>query len=389
MAEKKDPPYFMYFPGNYRWSSAFINMIGSAAYGGSDIGELHKIGRLLRDKSPEDDDAWFDACAKVADGVRAHAEKFEGSGHRVSAAAAYLRASNYYQMAERFRTPKDEKALAVYKTAVDCFHRHAKLTDVKIEIVEVPFEGGSLPGYFVHAQNAKSKRPPCVVFFDGLDVTKEIQFVRGVPDLIKRGISVLVMDGPGTGEAIRFRGHYLRHDYEVAGSACMDYLEKREDVDAKKVGVVAISLGGYYAPRMASMEPRFAACVAWGAIWDYYATWKKRIDVNFKTSLSVPGHHITWILGVDTLDEALKRLEPFRLDGVVQKMRCPFLCVHGAEDEQVPLADAQALYNAVGSQDKTLRVFTAEEGGAQHCQRDYLTLVVATMWDWFEDKLKP
>ena len=384
----KDDSYFMYFPGNYRWSAAFINMMGSAAYGGSDICELHQIGRLLKGKGPEDDAAWFDACVKVADGVRAHAEKFERTAHRVSAAATYLRACNYYQMAERFRTPKDDTALAAYRTGVECFHKHAELSDLNIEIVEVPFEnGGTLPGYFVHAQNARAKRTPVVVFFDGLDVTKEIQFTRGVPDLIKRGISVLVMDGPGTGEAIRFRNHYLRHDYEVAGSACIDYLEKRDDVDAKKIGVVAISLGGYYAPRMASMEPRFAACVAWGAIWDYYATWKKRIDAKFRTSLSVPGHHITWILGVDTLEEALKRLEPFRLEGVVQKMRCPFLVVHGAEDEQVPLTDAQALYNAVGSKDKTLRVFTAEEGGAQHCQRDYLTLVCATMWDWFEDKL--
>jgi dipeptidyl aminopeptidase/acylaminoacyl peptidase len=385
----KENSYFMYFPGNYRWSAAFINMMGSAAYGGSEIAELHRIGQLLQGKSSEDDEAWFDACLKVADIVRAQGEGFEKNGGRYSAAASYLRACNYYQMAERFRTPKDEKALAAYRKGVECFHRHAKLTDVKIEIVEVPFEnGGSLPGYFVHARNATSKRTPCVVFFDGLDVTKEIQFVRGVPDLIKRGISVLVMDGPGTGEAIRFRGHYLRHDYEVAGSACIDYLEKRDDVDPKKIGVVAISLGGYYAPRMASMEPRFAACIAWGAIWDYYATWKKRIDANFRTSLSVPGHHITWILGVDTLEEALRKLEPFRLDGVVQKMRCPFLIVHGAEDEQVPLADAQALYNASGSSDKTLRVFTAEEGGAQHCQRDYLTLVVGTMWDWFEQKLK-
>jgi dienelactone hydrolase len=379
----------MYFPGNYRWSAAFINMLGCAPYGGSDIGELHKIGQLLQGKGAEDDEAWFDACVKVADGVRAHAQRFQASGHRVSAAHAYLRACNYYQMAERFRTPKDDKGLAVYRTAVECFHHHAKSTDVRIEIVEVPFEGGSLPGYFVHAQNARSKRTPCVVFFDGLDVTKEIQFTRGVPDLIKRGISVLIMDGPGTGEAIRFRGQYLRHDYEVAGSACVDYLEKREDVDPKKIGVVAISLGGYYAPRCASMEPRFAACIAWGAIWDYYATWKKRIDANFKTSLSVPGHHIMWILGVDTLEEALQKLEPFRLDGVVQKMRCPFLIVHGAEDEQVPLSDAQALYDACGSKDKTLRAFTAEEGGSQHCQRDYLTLGVATMWNWFEDKLRP
>jgi dienelactone hydrolase len=383
----KEPPYFMYFPGNYRWSAAFINMMGSATYGGSEIGELHKIGTLLKGAAPEDDDAWFDACVKVADGVRANAEKFEGGGHRVSAAAAYLRACNYYQMAERFRTPKDAKALAAFKTGVDCFQKHAKLTDVKIEIVEVPMGKESLPGYFVHAQNPKSKRAPCVVFFDGLDVTKEIQFVRGVTDLIKRGISCLVMDGPGTGEAIRFRNNVLRHDYEVAGSACMDWLEKRDDVNAKKVGVVAISLGGYYAPRIASMEPRFAACIAWGAIWDYYGTWKKRIDANFKTSLSVPGHHIMWILGVDTLDEALKKLEPYRLDGVVQKMRCPFLIVHGAEDEQIPLAHAQALLDASGSKDKTLRVFTKEEGGAQHCQRDYLTLGVATMWSWFEDKL--
>lgn len=94
-----------------------------------------------------------------------------------------------------------------------------------------------------------------------------------------------------------------------------------------------------------------------------------------------------WIFGVDSLDTALKKLEPFRLDGVVQKMRCPFLVTHGGEDEQTPLAHAQPLFDACGSEYKTLRFFTAEEGGAQHCQRDYLTLGIAEMWNWFEDKL--
>jgi dipeptidyl aminopeptidase/acylaminoacyl peptidase len=380
-------PLIKYFPNNYRWSAGFVNMLGSAPYGGSELAELHRIGELLIDADPEDDGAWFEACAKIADGVRVFAESREKSGHRFSAAHAYLRACNYYLFGERFRTPKDERGLAVYRTAVDCFHRHTKLTDTKIEIVEVPYEGGSLPGYFVHARNTTAKRPPCVVFFDGLDVTKETQYMRGVTDLIRRGISVLVMDGPGTGEAIRFRKIYLRHDYEVAGSACFDYLEKRGDVDPKKIGIIAISLGGYYAPRCASMDHRFAACIAWGGIWDYYNTWKKRIDASFKTPLSVPGHHIMWILGVDSLDEALLKLEPYRLDGVVQKMQCPFLIVHGEKDEQVPLSDAEKLYQASGSKDKTLRVFRADEGGVQHCQRDNLTLVVAEMWDWLEDKL--
>ncbi|MGH8638693.1 MAG: alpha/beta hydrolase family protein [Burkholderiales bacterium] len=386
-AQGRQSPYFMYFPDDYRWSAAVVNMLGSATFGTADIGEVHQIGRLVRDKIG-DDDAWFDACVQVGDRVKAFAAERESSDHRISAASAYRRACAIYQMGERFRTPKDERALAAYRTGVECFHRFIDLTtDTTIEKVEVPYEGGSLPGYFVHAKNTQATRNPCVVFFDGLDVTKELQYGRGVEDLVKRGMSCLVMDGPGTGEAIRFRNYYLRHDYEVAGSACVDFLEKRADVDAKRIAVMAISLGGYYAPRCASMEPRFAACVAWGAIWDYHATWKRRIEASFKASMSVPGHHIMWILGVDSVEEALERLEPFRLDGVVQKMRCPLLITHGADDEQVPLADAQALHKASGSPDKTLRVFTAEEGGAQHCQRDYLSLGAATMYDWLEDKL--
>jgi len=61
--------------------------------------------------------------------------------------------------------------------------------------------------------------------------------------------------------------------------------------------------------------------------------------------------------------------------------------LHKADDEQVPLADARALIEASGSPDKALRVFTAEEGGAQHCQRDYLSLGAAALFDWVEDKL--
>ena len=382
-----DDHYFMYFPGNYRWSAGFLSMLSCSTWGGADIGEVDRIGQILKTAPKQTDEAWFDACVKVGKETHTHATRYEKSSHRVSAAPFYLRACKYYQMAERFRTPKDAIALEIYQKSIDCFHAFTRMSDVNIEIVEVPFVDGSLPGYFVHAQNSTAERKPTVVFFDGLDVTKELLYMRGVPDLVKRGISVLIMDGPGTGEAIRFRKHYLRHDYEVAGSACVDWLEKRADVNPKKIGIVANSLGGYYAPRCASLEPRFAACIAWGAIWDYHATWKRRIDAAFNAAMSVPGHHITWILGVNTVEEALKKLEPYRLDGVVQKMRCPFLVAHGSEDEQVPLADAQALFNASGSKDKTLRVFTPEEGGAQHCMRDYAVLGVAEMWNWFEDKL--
>src|SRR5262245_64747408 len=75
------PKYFMYFPGNYRWSAAYVNMLGRGTYGGAEISELHKIGRVLEGKATDDDAAWFDAFVRVADEVRGHAERFRASGH--------------------------------------------------------------------------------------------------------------------------------------------------------------------------------------------------------------------------------------------------------------------------------------------------------------------
>ena len=91
--------------------------------------------------------------------------------------------------------------------------------------------------------------------------------------------------------------------------------------------------------------------------------------------------------GTQSFEEALTKLEGFRLEGVAQKVKCPFLLMHGTEDQQVTMADAQKLYDSIGSKDKTFRLFDADEGGAQHCQRDYLTLASTTIADWLAEKL--
>ena len=93
-----------------------------------------------------------------------------------------------------------------------------------------------------------------------------------------------------------------------------------------------------------------------------------------EAALPVPAEHLLWACGVETYDEALKKLEGFKSGDVAGKVTVPFLLLHGAEDAQVSTADAEKLFHAIASKDKTMRVFTAEEGGAQHCQRDYLTL---------------
>jgi alpha-beta hydrolase superfamily lysophospholipase len=255
-------------------------------------------------------------------------------------------------------------------------------------VVELPSKHGAFAAYYIHAENTTAKRAPCVVRFGGFDTQKEIQYLRGVPDLVRRGFSCLLVDGPGQGEAIRFRGMHMRYDFDIAGSAALDYLETRDDVDMSRVAILAMSLGGYYAPRCAAMDSRFSACIAWGPIWDYHATWVKRLQKIKEAALPVPAEHLLWACGVETYDEALKKLEGFKSGDVAGKVTVPFLLLHGAEDAQVSTADAEKLFNAIASKDKTMRVFTAEEGGAQHCQRDYLTLACDTVADWLEDRFK-
>ncbi len=387
----EQPNYFMYFPTQYRWSAEMLAMLSTAPYGGADISEINRIGRQLK-SHVGDDDAWFKAWTAGGDLMRSRAAAAEDARHTHTAAALYLRACAQYQHAEHFRHPKDAAALETFRRSLACFEKFMALTDrPRIEKVEVGYERGKLPAYFIHAERTTGPHAPCVVRFGGFDTQKELQYLRGVADLARRGFSVLLVDGPGMGESIRFRGIPLHHDYEIVGSACLDYLATREDVDSERVAVVALSLGGYFASRCAALDPRFAACVAWGAQWDVHAAWVERIAgirEGKPVALPVPADHVKWVFGVETFEQALEKLEGFRLDGIVQKMKCPFLLTHGTEDKQIPLSIAQTLFDAVGSKDKTFRVFTAEEGGAQHCQRDYLTAVCDVIADWLSDRLQ-
>ncbi len=388
----QDDPAFRYFPTNYRWSMGLLLCLSAASCGGAEIDEVNRVGLALKDRVG-DDKAWFDEWTRMGEIIEARGRDEEKKGHSYTAAACLMRAAHYCQVGERF-LQHGPGSPAVYRKAVKAFaDGAAMLKSPQIESVEVPYGDTSLPALFVHPDRQVGGRPaPAVVFFDGFDITKEIQYFKGVPNLAARGIGCLIVDGPGNGESIRFRNLPLIAETEKYATAAYDYLAARKEIDPKRIGVMAISLGGYYAPRAASLEPRFAACIAWGAQWDYYDTWKRRFDLldsGTVPSLSVPPEHLMWVFGVSSREAAMKKLEGFRLDGIVQKMRCPFLLTHGAGDEQIPLTIAQKCFDAVGSKQKTLKVFTREEGGFHHCQVDNITIGTSYMWDWLEETLKP
>jgi fermentation-respiration switch protein FrsA (DUF1100 family) len=82
-------------------------------------------------------------------------------------------------------------------------------------------------------------------------------------------------------------------------------------------------------------------------------------------------------------------LESWTLEGVAGQITCPLVVLHGQDDVQIPAADARALLDAAGSAEKELKIFTAEEGGAAHCQNDNRLLAHDYIGDWLQERLFP
>ena len=390
--DKRDDPAFLYFPSNYRWSMGLLICLSAAPWTGVEIDEVNRVGRALADRVG-DDAAWFEEWARMGEKIEARGRDALRAGHKLTAASCFMRATRYYQTGERFIHPRSQRSMDVYARSVTLFKDAAAMTRrPRIEPVEVPYENTSLPALLVHPdREATGARPaPAMIFFDGFDVTKELQYGYGIPDLAARGVGCLIVDGPGNGESVRFRNLPLIAETENYATPVYEYLAAREEFDPTRIGVMALSLGGYYAPRAAALEPRFACCVAWGAQWDYHEIWARRLeelDSGKVLSLSVPPEHLQWVLGVSDRAAALKKLEAFRLDGIVQKMACPFLLLHGAGDEQISLELAEKLFEAAGSKQKALKIFSRDEGGFHHCQVDNITIGVHYMFDWIADVL--
>ncbi|HXA36930.1 MAG TPA: alpha/beta fold hydrolase [Steroidobacteraceae bacterium] len=377
---------FEYFPDNYVWNLS----VDIALESGAQIGEIDEMCRPLREAAARGDDAgtaqFFEKWVALADRLVSLAGEDEAHGRAFSAATKLNRAALYYQCAERMQSHGFEPRRVVFRKGQDAFRKAMRLGKENYERVEIPYLDGVIPGFLVNAATPGSPAP-VVVYVNGLDSSKEMLFWSGVSrELLRRGVSTLHIDQPGSGEALRVHNLIATFDTERWASKVIDALELRTDVDAKRIGILGISLGGYYAPRAAAFEKRFALGACWGANHNWGEVQKRRQMREGDRPVPHYWEHVQWVWGAKNMEEFMQISAKVNLDGVLDRIRVPFLVTHGSRDRQIPVQYAHQTYDQlVNSPKRELKLFDERTGGVEHVSVDNMAYGRTYIADWIAE----
>jgi dienelactone hydrolase len=370
---KYEPFGWHHWPDHFFLSYQFRRALGETQEGGGAVSECFQAASRMK----PDLESWHVEWLRVADRNFLRGEEAERAGHIRTAMNCWLRAADYYRSAEFWLAADDPRRLRTFDKCERASHKWLKYLGG--EVVEIPYEKGvSMPAYFIKPKG--SGKFPVLISFGGLDSFKdELWFMTG-RGAVQRGIAVLLVDGPGQGGTLRRHKVPSRYDYEVPVGKCIDWLEKRSDVDVKRIAVSGSSLGGYYSARAGSKEHRLAACISHGAIWDVEQRFRDRGENH------ALANHMKWVFGAKSMAEAIDKAKPFKLEGVLNEMKCPYLVLHGGHDV-LGVENSKTVYEYAKQHGVkvTLRLTTEEETGAEHCQHDNPTLGQELMIDWLAD----
>jgi dipeptidyl aminopeptidase/acylaminoacyl peptidase len=283
---------------------------------------------------------WDDWCRAWSECGAVHermAEKAEAEGYYTSAGEHFFHAAIAYHFGKYLFVHRPDELRAAHEHVVRDYQRGLPYFAFPGEHVAIPYEGGATM-YGILRKPWHEPKPPVVILVPGLDSVKEELHNYG-DDFLRRGLAVLAIDGPGQGE-MEFECP-MRYDYEVPVRYAIDYLERRPDVDASRVGLMGVSLGGYYAPRAAAFEPRLRAAIANAGAYDFSSHFDRLPKLTRQT--------FTYRTGSATEAEARAKLEAFTLQGVLEKISCPLLIIMGRLDRLVPAAEAERVAAETGS----------------------------------------
>jgi pimeloyl-ACP methyl ester carboxylesterase len=391
------------------FSLQLLRAIGETYYKGADIGDCLSTAYSIKEG---DFESWYQEWLKAAKRVHSYANESVKSGHTISAREAYLRASNYYRVAEFLLiNPEDPRIQTTWGSSKDCFSKAAELFSPAFEPIEIPYEGTTLPGYFYRVEeeddsNNNTNAPrPTLIAHGGFDSTLEELYTSAAAPALERGYNCLTFEGPGQGRVIRKQKIPFRYDWEKVITPVVDYALSLKQIDSKQIALMGISMGGYLAARAAAFEHRISACILYNGVYDGYESFAASfpeslrlavengnievvntvvgilsdLDANMRFNLK----HGMWTTGANSPFKLIQDSKKYTVKDIVQNIRCSTLVLEAEKDDSFP-GQPKKVYDALTCPKKYI-LFTAEEGAEEHCQCGAPALSNQRIFDWLDE----
>lgn len=192
------------------------------------------------------------------------------------------------------------------------------------------------------------ERPPCVLFLHGYGGKKEHgQLAASL--LVPQGLAVMAIDARLHGERAEPGKSLLSPESLADGRPlvntvidnrrAIDYLGSRQDLDAERLTVLGVSMGGILGAVLAAVDERVdaAALLVAGGRWDLVVADSQHPSAQSIRELG---------LSSDQIRQVTATIDPVNFVGHIAPR--PLLMVNGDKDEIIPRACAEALHAAAG-----------------------------------------
>lgn len=186
--------------------------------------------------------------------------------------------------------------------------------------------------------------------FTGHRIEAHFLFVKAARALCAAGLAVLRFDFRGSGES---EGEF--RDLTVSGEiadalAALQFMRAEPAVDADRIALLGLSLGGLVAACAAARAEGVRALVLWSAVADPTAVFAERF-AGARDELDRRGYveHGPYEIGAGFVAE-LEQIDPC---AEVRAYHGPALVTHGSADQSVPVGHADLYLGALPGTDTT------------------------------------
>jgi dienelactone hydrolase len=280
----------------------------------------------------------FESTAKRRE-AKARAAEAEGNG--VTARDNWYMAAIHYGAAEWPYDDSGTQHVELHKKKRECFTNYARLADHRIEAVSVPLKGKSIPGWLHLPPGYNGEKVPVVIAIPGMDSFKEVNVALANDRWMARGVAVLAIDGPGQYESPLLGLYVTMQNWIDAGPALVDWLERRPEIDGRKIGVTGTSFGSFFGTILSANEPRIAATAVISTCLE------PGCHTIFEEASPTFKKRFMWMSNYTDESKFNEFVKSLTWEGHAEKIRSPYLVVAGEADELSPLEHTERMVRAM------------------------------------------